>query len=307
MFEIIRAGRHGARRLPVLFFGVLLVLASLAGCSAASAAASSPVAAASVDGHAVSLGDYQQMTTTFAAIGQLNSQTPGQGATDWQSPGGRSNLTQTQQQALNFLIDLQLARDELAHNHINVSQKSLTDAKNQLKAAVQSAAQQRPDVPVRQDITSHAIDVLAEQSADQTALLQSTKITVPAVHVRAIIVKTRQEAVSLQQQAEHGTDFGQLAKAHSLDSGTAAQGGEIGTVYLGQDSSFDKLVFLAPHVSKYIIVPNSGVYLLAEITQRSEKPLASISNQQTQQSVFSAWLSEVVRAHAHVEKYITVG
>lgn len=54
------------------------------------------------------------------------------------------------------------------------------------------------------------------------------------VKVRHILVKSEDEAKDLVKQIRDGADFAELAKAHSIDTASAAQGGSVGTIQ--QDS-----------------------------------------------------------------------
>lgn len=49
-------------------------------------------------------------------------------------------------------------------------------------------------------------------------------------YVSHILVESEQEALALKQQLEAGADFAELAKANSIDQGSAKQGGAIGCI-----------------------------------------------------------------------------
>jgi hypothetical protein len=87
--------------------------------------------------------------------------------------------------------------------------------------------------------------------------------------VSVIVVRTRAQAVSLQRQILAGANFASLAKAHSLDTSTAPQGGALGCVPDSEFSSpLNKDVAALPqgHVSNPI--PFSSAWLLLLVTQR---------------------------------------
>ena len=54
------------------------------------------------------------------------------------------------------------------------------------------------------------------------------------VRARHILVDSKDKAREIYEKIAHGTDFGQLAKAHSKDPGSKDQGGELGFFMRGQ-------------------------------------------------------------------------
>src|SRR5260221_11558282 len=101
--------RGGARRmLPVFALAMLLCVVLLSGCGPASSSGGVPAAAA-VNGHSVSLAQYQQMVRIF----ELVNNTP----QDWQSPGGRTGLAGAQRNAPDFLTNLEGVRQQAPAPH----------------------------------------------------------------------------------------------------------------------------------------------------------------------------------------------
>lgn len=54
------------------------------------------------------------------------------------------------------------------------------------------------------------------------------------VHARHILVKTKEEAEKIIKQLEKGADFSKIAKEKSIDTGSGAQGGDLGYFGAGQ-------------------------------------------------------------------------
>lgn len=151
------------------------------------------------------------------------------------------------------------------------------------------------------------INLLAEQEAMQAAIQEKGKI--PSVHLRGIEAKDMQAARDLQQKAESGTDFAKLARENSLAKTSGAQGGELGTYFIGQVTpQFDKQVF-APgaHPGKYLILQLQNTFWLLELTNLGPHTISTLSDSQAQSNAVSAWLEEVVRPAASIEEYVTVG
>jgi uncharacterized membrane-anchored protein YhcB (DUF1043 family) len=290
-----------------LLLGALLVMSVLSACSPN--AASDPLLAGRVDGSPITLASYQRILAVYTAIDAQ------QEVLDWQLPDGRGLLVGEQRSAFDFLVNLRLMRGQLSQMHIALAQKDIDAATKELQANIASqreALKKTPDAgtaAILDQLTPDAVALYAEQEAAQTALLD--KLQVPTVHVRGIIVATKAEAEKYEQQATQGGDFGALAKQYSLDKASAANGGDLGTVYVGEfsqvDPTFDVAVFAhGVHAPKYVVTPFRGQYALLEVTQPGTAPIKSITNRQFQQTVFSGWLQVVVRSQAKIERYVAM-
>ncbi|HEV2235066.1 MAG TPA: peptidylprolyl isomerase [Ktedonobacterales bacterium] len=319
-----------ARALPALtalLLGALLALA-LGGCAGLGG---DPIQALRVNDQSVSLAMFQRLVE----IQKLGAANQGQ-TTAWQTPDGRANLASAQSNAYQFLEDVVLIHQDAARQHLTASNSdvlqqatalsdningSLAQSPNSAslklladaaKAAVTIAKQQKPslgDLLERRASMSEAVLVYAFQNADVKVLF--AKGTVPAAHVRLIEVPTLKAANDLKAQLEaKKVDFATYAKAHSLDTGTGAKGGEFGTFRVGEISQqtpeLDRAVF-GPGArytagTQYVVAKlTAGNAVVAEVTQRSNVPLAAITDQQTQNSVFGGWLDIVARPGAQIE------
>jgi parvulin-like peptidyl-prolyl isomerase len=290
-----------------LLLGAILVVGAFSAC--APNAASDPLLAGRVNNSPISLAAYQRILAVYTTIDAR------QQSLDWQLPAGRTRLAGEQQNAFDFLVNLQLTRDQLRRLHIAVPQKNLDDARKALQASIDSQRQQLKQSPdpgtsaILNALTPDALDLYAEQEASQAALID--KLQVPTIHVRAIFVNSRDEAEKYHQQAVQGADFGQLAQKYSLDKITGAKGGDLGTIYVGEFSEvypdFDAKVF-APgaHPDKFMVAPFRGNYALFEVTQPGTAALKSLNDPQFQQTVFGGWLQTVVRSQAKIERYVTL-
>ena len=304
MAESILGWIRRARLLPLL--GLVMLTALLAGCGAN--AGSDPLLAAKVNGHGITLAQYQQMLNVYRTTNARNSF-----FTDWRTPNQRANLTSTQQQVLDIFINTELLQEQLDKQHIAVPQKAIQTARDSLNSQIATSRkqlEQSPDPALKamvDAITPDVINLLAREGALQSLMQEKGKL--PSVHLRGIDLKDQQTAKQMQQKAESGSDFAALARANSLNTTTGAQGGEIGTVFIGQVTpEFDKAVF-APgaHPGKYVILPIQGSYWLFELTNLGPQAVSTISDSQTQAATVSTWLDEVVRPAASIEEYVTIG
>lgn len=302
--ESVLGWMRRARLLPLLGL-VLLVAILLAGCGAK--AGDDPLLAAKVNGHGITLAQYQQMLAVYRATNDRNNF-----FSDWRSESQRKDLTTTQNQVFNILTNIELLREQLQQQHITVTQQAIQTARNTLNDQItQSRKQlaQSPDAALKElldALTPDVIDLLSEQAAMQAVMQEKGKA--PAVHMRGIEVKDQQTAQDLEKKAENGSDFGQLAQANSQNKATGAKGGEIGTLFIGQVSEeFDQAVF-APgaHPGKYLILNLQGSYWLFELTDLGPHAVSALGDAQTQSEVITTWLEKVVRPSATIEEYVTI-
>jgi hypothetical protein len=323
-----RRARPGVFALPALLLGVLAT-GALAGCAGIG---SDPLVAATAAGHSISLAAYERV---FGISEDIQA---GQGQPlTWQTPDGRSTLASVQTGALDLLIDAALFHDQVLQQHLAVSTKDVDASIKQFATNVEGSLSQSPDNSGWQELDRGAKDALRQHlssrdlfdllagrpsvadiaaivgrdNAEQQALVTHGKV--PTAHIRLIETATLQSAQHLEKLAQAHTDFGQLARQNSLDQSTAAQGGEFGTVHVGElsffDATFNKHIFgtpasQAPKV-EYAILPYNGKYALLEITHRSFGRIADV-DQQVQGNVYTAWFNQVVRPAAHIQNYLAI-
>jgi peptidyl-prolyl cis-trans isomerase C len=87
---------------------------------------------------------------------------------------------------------------------------------------------------------------------------------------RHILVNTEEECQDIKQQIENGTDFADMAKAHS-QCPSGRQGGDLGQFSPGQMvKEFDQVVFNEEVGKVHGPVKTQFGYHLVEITNRNE-------------------------------------
>jgi parvulin-like peptidyl-prolyl isomerase len=151
--------------------------------------------------------------------------------------------------------------------------------------------------------TPDAIRLLAEQQA--YTLVLADKASVPTVKARGILVNSQAEANSLLASLKSGGDFAALAKQHSLDTTSGANGGDLGTVYVGQFvPAFDTQVFQKMQGNGFAVVALGSGYGVFSISGRGMTPLSGLKNAQTQQQYAASWVNNVLVPAAKVEHYV---
>jgi hypothetical protein len=296
------------RWLLPLVLGALMSVLLLTACSPATK--TDPISAASVDNRPITLASYTQVVNVYRILSARQ-----QTASDWQTVSGRKGLADVQTQALNFLINLEIYRMQMDKLGLHASSAVITSDKNQLLKSIDDQIKATPDdtslVALKNALAGDVIGLFAEQDADQKALMASPKLQVPVVHARVLLAKKQADAQAMLTQLQGGAKFATLAATH--DDQSVPAGGDFGTVYLGELSglpSFDQKAFLdqpnnAPAM-RYVILNDAGQWELFELTQPGMKSIASITDPQTQQAVFAAWLKEVATPHVNIHTYVGV-
>ncbi len=331
-----RARSAGGAGLAALTLCALFALV-LAGCGNI---ASGSLAAASVDGHTVSLATYQRVVDLYRIATALQGQ-----SANWQSPQGRGTLATMQASAMQFLTSTILIDDQVHKQNVKVTTQDLKTSTTSFESIIKTWNTQTPGNPDVRTLMAAANQALKDAAhnpsidalltgdasfsnvillfgyanADVNALLAHTKV--PTAHVRVILVKTQAEAENLHTQVvTKKADFGTLARKNSLDTTSAKAGGELNRPYffvgeLSQISpSFDTYIFgskanYADKVS-YAVFPldssKTSQWVFAEVTQRTLTPLSAETDAQTRSLVFNAWLSVVVQPASNIRQYVAI-
>src|SRR5487761_1916476 len=306
---VARSARRSASRRRLGFAFLLMTMLGSVLTACAPSAASDPLVAMRVNGTAVSLASYQQALALFDASAALQ----GAGTTAplaWQAPGDRQTLASAQTETINFFKNTMILKQQLDAQHLTVPQQSINAAIAQLNAQVAQARAQSISNPTNTGLkaladaaTPDAIMALAQQEAYTLTL--ASKGSVPTVKARAILVNTQAEASTILNDLKSGQDFATLARAHSIDTTSAANGGDLGTVYAGQlKPIFDTQAFLTMKGTGNFILPLNPGYGVFQIVSRGVSPLSALNNAQTQQQYLTAWVTNVLMPEAQVEIYV---
>lgn len=308
LFRVPGLLRHTAIRLALALGAGLVLLPALAGC--APSASSDPLVALRVGNVPVSLSSYQQILALFTASSALQTDASAT-AVGWASPSDRTMVTTARDQTVKFFVNTLSLKQELDSQRLAVSEKDIDVAIATLNSEVANARAQLKQTPgnerLRQLVesaTPDAVRWLAVQQAYITVF--EAKGQVPTAKVRGILVKTQSDASAILKQLQDGANFAALAKAKSLDTQSGANGGELGSVYVGQFvTEFDQDVFAAKNVARFIIVPFQGSFGVFEILGRSQSPLSAVGNSQSEQQYLNAWIDTVVSPSVVVEQYVS--
>jgi len=115
------------------------------------------------------------------------------------------------------------------------------------------------------------------------------------------LVETEEEAQEIRDRIEAGEDFADLAAEVSLDTGSGAQGGDLGFVPRGRFvPSIDEAVFSLPIGELSEPIESDFGWHLVEVLEREERELSPSDYAQSQRAAFTDWLAEA-RANGEVE------
>lgn len=251
------------------FFGVVMAISGLwiadeirstsakaGSASAANAAAISPFASsdpvlARLDGDYIRLSDVEVAARLSGTLAEDETLLAGSEKT---------------RELLNGLIDQRLLARAALESGIDRD----ADLSAQLKVArerlLASAFLERK---IAQTVTPQKVKKLYAAQADTTALGEE-------IRARHILVATRAEAIEIITKIDRGADFSTLARARSLDRGTAVHGGDMG--FISRDMVSDEFSRIAFTVDEGALsLPfrtEEGWNVIEVLEKRTTEPVA---------------------------------
>ncbi len=279
-----------SRRLRTLAAALAVATLALAGCSSSKDSASSdtttPVitfdftgTAATADGIDVPAQSLAEQLDVFKAVPDAVNAALGdvpdllQPGSDQPQPVVVADLLQTE-------IMVRLIQQELAKRGITPTAEQQQIASNNLKAAFGTNLDKMPPA---------FVDTLRNRYAEYVALdvalnpdppedeLQAAYAATPEKWERAcarhILVTSDADAQSVLQQLQAGADFAEVAKARSLDTGTAPNGGDLGCLARGETGgAFEEALWNGPVGEiQGPVTSEVGIHIL-QVTSRGVPP-----------------------------------
>ena len=135
---------------------------------------------------------------------------------------------------IGLLIGQEVATQEVAEQHLPTTAAARTQGR---ALAIQSVSGMNVFRTLPQWFRDRLVKRWTPVAVDQLHLLEANRAALDAQTRKSctsgrflahILVKTQAEATTLAQQLAAGADFAQLAAAHSTDTSSAANGGELG-------------------------------------------------------------------------------
>lgn len=146
-------------------------------------------------------------------------------------------------------------------------------------------------------------NVLRDKLGD--ALAEEVPTVAEQARARHILVETEEEAQDAIARLEAGEDFAALAQELSIDTASAAQGGDLGFVPRGQFvPQVDEAIFSLPIGEISEPIETQFGWHVVEVLEREERELSPADYSRQQRQALSNWATQA-REEARVEDFWT--
>lgn len=139
----------------------------------------------------------------------------------------------------------------------------------------------------------------------QEALGKDVPQSAEQAHARHILVETEDEAKKVVERLNKGEDFAALAKELSKDTGSAAEGGDLGFVPQGRFvKPIDDAVFSLPLNQISEPIQSEFGWHVLEVLEREERELSPLDYRRNQRQAYTDWVTEA-RTAANIQDFWT--
>ena len=137
----------------------------------------------------------------------------------------------------------------------------------------------------------------------QAEIIQDLPATDEQVWARHILVETEEEANSIYERLQNGEDFAELAKELSSDTGSGANGGDLGWFGRGaMVAPFEEAAFSLEIGEISEPVKSDFGYHIIQVLGHQENPLNATQFEQKKETEFTDWLT-AFREDADITTY----
>lgn len=292
---------------PLRFLAFALVAA--VALSACDAAGTPP--AATVEGQTITDAELENNVAVFRFLTRLSQQSCGQP----DESIGESEASACTRFTLSNMIQQEMVSQYAAANDIEADETRVNDAITQLETNL-GGAQGLDDRLQQNGLTRQDLLRLARQLvvfSEVQQVIGAENVTDESVreayeqqaraytqlHAKHILVETRAEAERIARDA-NDANFATLAEEHSIDPGSAENGGDLGTVAASQfDQTFvDAALALRPGEISAPVQTQFGWHVI-QLVSTDVQPLREVREQLAgplEQQAFAQWLQERSRA-----------
>jgi parvulin-like peptidyl-prolyl isomerase len=142
------------------------------------------------------------------------------------------------------------------------------------------------------------------RSKMQEVIGQEVPTSEEQVHVRRIVLETKEEAEAARERLVAGEHFATLAQELSIDEATKENGGDVGwMVFDEQDISFSAMAFQLEVGEISQVIETTRGYEILKLEEKDEdRELDPATLEERKNTAFSTWLNDL-EAKATIEKY----
>lgn len=137
-------------------------------------------------------------------------------------------------------------------------------------------------------------------------ITEDTPHTAEQVLARHILISDYTQALAVQALLRNGSDFAKLAREYSEDTGSGAEGGNLGWFGRGQMvSAFEEAAFTQEIGAIGDLVQTEYGYHIIQVIAREELPVSASQYEQLKQTAFTDWLTKQREDATAAGTYIT--
>jgi len=143
-------------------------------------------------------------------------------------------------------------------------------------------------------------------SAVQNVIISQVPTTAEQVHARQILVSSREQADSLYQQLQSGSDFATLAEQFSQDNNTRFNGGDLDWFPRGTliDPTLEDALFaLEPNQYTAVIETFLGFHILQLVEKQADRELTQQARVALQDKYLHNWRQGLIQ-NAVIERFV---
>jgi len=263
-----------------------------------------PPLAARVNGEAIYVSDYELELERYRA--SLAAQD-----VDPDSQEGQERLNEARDQILDVMIEQALVEQAAEEAGVEVTDEEVDQYMGEMAAEAGGEEVLLTKLEAWGETYEGAKREVRAQLFGM-AMMERVVSDIPEsaeqVHARHILVDTAEEARHIHAQLEAGADFVALARAHSQDTSTRDNGGDLGYFPRGIliASEVEEAAFsLQPGQYSDVVMSPLGYHIVQVVERDPDRPISPENQRLLRERAVQDWIEELW-AQAEVERFIEV-
>lgn len=261
-----------------------------------------PALAARVNGEPIYAADYEAELEQYEASLRARDIDPG-------SEEGQEKLTQAREQILDVMIEQVLMEQAAQEAGVEVTESEVDQYMQDMAAEAGGEEAFRAKLEAwgetyegaRQEVRAQLLGMAMTER-----VVSEVPQSAEQIHARHILVDTADEAKSLHAQLEAGADFVALARAHSQDTSTQDNGGDLGYFPRGilVASEVEEAAFsLQPGQFSEVVTSSLGYHIVQVVERDPDRSVSPENMQLLREKAVQEWIRGLW-AEAEVERFI---